>query len=146
MYSVLTKVLECQNSDPNHVCNGRCFSGHSVTAKGIKRSAQKSISHEDYKTVLETSSTTMTTSRAIRSYKHKIYSIISTKRGLSAFDDKKYIMESGIDTLSYGHYKLQKIAWKTLLWLILFYIELLNHWWEGIMVDSSSSRLAPLVI
>ena len=109
MYSVLTKVLECQNSDPDHVCNGYCFSGHSVTAKGIKRSAQRSITHDAYKTVLKSSGTTITTARSIRSYKHKLYSISNTKRGLSAYDDKKYILNNGVETLSYGHHALDNL-------------------------------------
>ena len=49
----------------------------------------------------------MTTARTIRAYNHKLYSIVINKRGLSAYDDKKYVMENGIDTCSYGHYKLQ---------------------------------------
>ena len=28
------------------------------------------------------------------------------KRALSAFDDKKYILGNGVETLSYGHYKI----------------------------------------
>lgn len=109
MYSVLTKVLECKNSDLDHVCDDQCFLGHRVTAKGIKRSAQRSITHDAYKTVLHSSGTTMTTARSIRSYKQQLYSIISTKRGLSAYDDKKYILNNGIIMISYGHYMLDNL-------------------------------------
>jgi hypothetical protein len=113
MYSVLTKILECKKKNhpdyPDHVCDDGCFKGHSVTAKGIKRSAQKSISHDAYKTTLETAGTTMTTARAIRRIKYNMFTQIVTKRGLSAYDDKKYILEDGVRTLSYGHYKLQSI-------------------------------------
>ena len=110
MYSVKTKILECKKMkvDAKHTCSDACFKGNSVTAKGIKKSAQKFINHEDYRKVLLTSSTTMTSARTIRAFNHKLYSIIITKRGLSAFDDKKYILDNGIDTCSYGHYKLKQ--------------------------------------
>ena len=107
MYSILTKVLECNNRDPDHVCGDCCFSGHSVTAKGIKRSAQKTITHENYKTVLETSGVSMTTATVIRADKYKLYTRIITKRGLSAYDDKKYILGDGVRTLSYGHWRIE---------------------------------------
>ena len=106
MYSILTRVLECNNRDPDHVCSDCCFMGHSVTAKGIKRSAQKTITHENYRTVLETSGVSMTSATAIRADKYKLYTRIRTKRGLSAYDDKKFILSNKIDTLSYGHYKI----------------------------------------
>ena len=108
MYSILTNILECNKikTDSNHKCTDACFMGNSATAKGIKESAKKSITHEDYRNVLQTCGTTITTARTIRAYNHNLYSIIIKKRGLSAFDDKKYIFENGVDTCSYGHYKL----------------------------------------
>ena len=122
MYSVLTeklvcrKVHECEEAcfqdavtcSKTHECVESCLIGHKVTAKGIARAAQKKISHEDYREVLEKQSTTMTSSRSIRSFNHNLYSISINKRGLSSFDDKKYILDDGISTLSYGHYKISK--------------------------------------
>lgn len=123
MYSVLTerlvcrKVHECEedcfqeseNCSKTHECIKSCFVGHKVTAKGITKTAQKKISHEDYREVLKKQSTTMTSSRTIRSFNHNLYSISIKKRGLSSFDDKKYILNDGITTLSYGHYEIPKI-------------------------------------
>ena len=110
MYSVLTKKLVCKKStDRNHSdhsCTKKCFNGHAVTAKGITKTAQKSISHEDYRDVLVSKTTTMSTARTIRSFNHKLYSIVIQKRGLSAYDDKKYILVDGVNTLSYGHYRI----------------------------------------
>ena len=37
-----------------------------------------------------------------------IYSVVVQKRGLSGFDDKKFILDDGISTLSYGHKQLFK--------------------------------------
>ena len=40
------------------------------------------------------------------SHLHRIYTYEFQKRGLCAFDDKRYINEDGISTYAYGHYKL----------------------------------------
>ena len=110
MYSLLTKKLDCTEieDDSDHECNNECFVGHSSTAKGVKKSAKKKITHEDYRNVLESRGTTIVTARTIRSFKHNLYSIVVNKRGLSSYDDKKFILHNGIDTLSYGHYRLKE--------------------------------------
>ena len=108
MYSVLTKKL-VSRCNKTHDCTLACSVGHSVTAKGIAKTAQKRIRHEDYRQVLNRQSTTMVKSQAIRTYGNKIYSVVVRKRGLSGFDDKKFILDDGISTLSYGHEKLIRI-------------------------------------
>lgn len=45
----------------------------------------------------------------IQSNKHVVHSKTIRKLVLSANDDKRYIMKDGINTLAYGHYKLEKI-------------------------------------
>ena len=111
MYSLLTKILECEkvNDNPDHKCEATCFIGHYSTAKAIPKATQKRISHEDYRTVLQCHSSTMTNIRTIRSFNHNLYTIVNNRRGLSSFDDKKFIMDNGANTLSYGHYKLRDI-------------------------------------
>ena len=44
----------------------------------------------------------------IRSKKHNLQIINVNKLGLSGFDDKRYILDSGIDTLAFGHYRIQQ--------------------------------------
>ena len=111
MYSLLTKKLECKEveDDPKHECDSKCFIGHSATAKGVPESAKKFITHDHYRNVLETHGTTVTSAKSIRSFGHNLYSIAIRKRGLSSFDDKKYILDNGIEMLSYGHYKLDSM-------------------------------------
>jgi len=41
----------------------------------------------------------------IRSRQHNVYTEEINKVALSAEDDKRIIMEDGISTLAYGHYK-----------------------------------------
>ena len=39
--------------------------------------------------------------KVIKSYEHKMYTSCIDKTSLSAFDDKRYILSDGIDTLPY---------------------------------------------
>lgn len=114
MYSVLTQKLICDKVDnedyPDHQCEPTCFIGGSVTAKGVPGTARKRIKHSDYRNILDNRGTNMIHASTIRSFNHKLYSINISKRGLSSYDDKKYILEDGISCLSYGHYRLRNSA------------------------------------
>ena len=41
-----------------------------------------------------------------RSYNHKIFTITQNKLALTNYDDKRYIMDDGINSLAYGQHKL----------------------------------------
>ena len=75
--------------------------------KGIKKKViQKSITHEDYKTCLFTGKEQLRKMNIIRSYDHEIYTEEVNKVALCPNDDKRYILEDGIHTMAWGHYKL----------------------------------------
>ena len=79
----------------------------SKKCKGIKKSVvKKSITHEDYKKCLLTGKEQLRKQNIIRSYKHEVYTEEVNKVALSASDDKRYILEDGINTLALGHYKI----------------------------------------
>ena len=79
----------------------------SKKCKGIKkRVVEKTITHEDYKTCLLTGKEQLRKMNIIRSYNHEVYTEEVNKVALSAEDDKRYIMDDGIHTLAWGHYKL----------------------------------------
>ena len=42
------------------------------------------------------------------SEKHEIFTLQTSKISLSWFDDKRYILPNGVDTLPYGHWTLQE--------------------------------------
>ena len=48
--------------------------------------------------------------KSIKSHNHNIKSYNITKCSLSCFDNKRYILEDGITTLTYGHYKTKSKA------------------------------------
>ena len=76
------------------------------TAKGIKKSVTKrKPRHASYKECLLEKRPTAATMNQIRNERHEIYSIKVNKIGLSHYDDKCYILNDGINTLAYGHYK-----------------------------------------
>ena len=81
--------------------------------KGVKKVVvKKEITLEDYKKCLFTKKEQERSMNTIRSRKHNIHTESITKTALSANDDKRIILEDGINTLAIGHYKIksQKIT------------------------------------
>ena len=96
MYSILCQDLsECKEKrlDNLHSCTEKCHIKHSATAKGVSKISKQKITHQEYDTLL-TSGTTMTSAKTIKTFNNSLYSVKITKRGLSAFDDKKYILDN----------------------------------------------------
>ena len=84
---------------------------HKMTAKGIKKSAMKlHVTHENYKKCLFSSrledQRQMISFNNLRSKDHNIGMYRITKVGLSCSNDKQYLLDDGITSLSYGHYKI----------------------------------------
>ena len=78
------------------------------TAKGIKKNIIKNnIKHTDYKKVLFKNKQIQHTMKTIRSSKHQLSSYEMNKISLSCFDDKRYILKKGKQSLAYGHYKIK---------------------------------------
>ena len=86
----------------------KMFEGEeSKKCKGVKKSVvKKSITHEDYKKCLTNRKPQLRKMNVIRSYKHNVFTEEVNKVALSANDDKRYILEDGINTLALGHYKI----------------------------------------
>ena len=88
--------------------SNKMFEGkESKKCKGVKKSVvKKSITHEDYKNCLFTGKEQLRKMNVIRSHKHDVYTEEVNKVALSSDDDKRYILEDGIDTLAWGHYRI----------------------------------------
>jgi hypothetical protein len=77
--------------------------------KGVKKAVvQKDLKYDDYKKTMETRTDKEIKQMTFRSYKHKLYTEKITKTGLSAYDDKCYILDDNINTLTFNHYKINK--------------------------------------
>ena len=82
----------------------------SKKCKGVKKQVvESSISHEDYKTCLTTGKEQLRKQNILRSYNHEVYTEEVNKIALSAQDDKRYILNDGIHTLAWGHYKIKDL-------------------------------------
>ena len=74
-------------------------------ARGVKKNVVKNeIRHTDYLDVLFNKKTLHHRMNTIRSESHQINSYHLNKVSLSPYDDKRYLLDDGINSLSYGHY------------------------------------------
>lgn len=80
------------------------------TAKGISKAVIRSkLRHDLYKQCLFNRETQMEPMILFRTDRHEIYTVKLNKTTLSAYDDKRYILEDGIQTLAHGHWRCQKL-------------------------------------
>ena len=73
------------------------------SAKGVNRNVKNDLRHETYKNVLFTKEELRKTMKRLQSKKHEISLLEINKLVLSAYDDKRFILEDGITTLAHGH-------------------------------------------
>ena len=84
-----------------------CDEKAKMTAKGVKRSyLKKCVRHAMYVETLRNRTSTYASFMNFRSLCHKIESVIFTKTCLSGNDNKRYVLDDGVSTLAYGHYRI----------------------------------------
>ena len=66
------------------------------------------ISNNEYNDTLFNRKTLRHQMGGTRSKKHELVTCISNKKSISCFDDKRYILSDGINTLLYGHKDIPK--------------------------------------
>ena len=75
--------------------------------KGISKNVVKrDIDHKDYLSVLQNNTIVKHKMKTFRSDHHVVSSYEINKTSLSCFDDKRYILDDGITSYAYGHYKI----------------------------------------
>ena len=78
--------------------------------KGIKKCVvKKKIQFKDYIDCLYSGKETYTKNNTITSKHHTVTTTSVNKVTLSAFDDKRHVLEDKINTLPYGHYRLKNL-------------------------------------
>lgn len=77
-------------------------------AKGIVKSVVRGeLKHSNYVKCIITQKNVRRQQNLIQSRKHKLQMVTVNKVALSAFDDKRYVMDNGVDTLAFGHFKIK---------------------------------------
>ena len=78
-----------------------------MTAKGVKKSfVDRKLKHQHYLDVLCSGESTSAQFCIIRSKRHNIETARISKVCLSAFDDKRYVLSDGVNTLAHGHFRI----------------------------------------
>jgi hypothetical protein len=78
------------------------------TCKGITKAVKdKYLTHDRYLLALTSGVSREDKVKTIRSFDHEIFSVKINKISLSAIDDKRYILNDGINTLAYGNCAIQ---------------------------------------
>ena len=80
----------------------------SKRAKGIQRAAMRDLVHADYLTQLRTPAENYVNIRRIGQKHHRVYTLESEKRGLCAFDDKRFLLADGVHTYAHGHCRIRE--------------------------------------
>jgi len=66
------------------------------------------IKFKDYKNCVLNRKTLKVDQMGIKSFNHELFTVRETKLALTSFNDKRYILDDGINSLSYGHYNIPK--------------------------------------
>ena len=75
-------------------------------AKGVKKYVvKKEFKHQNYLDCLFNNQNMRHKMNTIRSDHHVISSYQINKTSLSCYDDKRYILDDGISSLAYGHFR-----------------------------------------
>ena len=64
------------------------------------------LRHEMYKNTLEKEETYLTDIHTMQSRRHNIETIKVNKISLTPYDDKRWVLDDGINTLAFGHYSI----------------------------------------
>ena len=84
-----------------------CDNDNIKRAKGISKVVvKKDLKHDNYKTVVFSETQKVSSMTLIRSHKHELFCETIQKTGLSAFDDKRYLIDA-CRSYPYGHYKIK---------------------------------------
>ena len=81
--------------------------GVKQSAKGVQKSVKKTLNHELFKECLLNKGKVKRFMTQLRSKNHQIVVSRVHKVALSSYDDKRYLLNDGIHSLAYGHYKIQ---------------------------------------
>ena len=111
---------ECDGAAPGEFCDLRpkmySLGGGSLpqekkTGKGVQRAfLMKKVTHADFRRCLlsdkKADKQQLAKFCSIRSHKHQVSTVEIFKVGLCCYDNKRYLLDDGITSYSYGHYRI----------------------------------------
>ena len=74
-----------------------------MSVKGIKRSAQRELVHQNFRDTLFTGKTMRVYNYNIVSKDHTNLTVKQNKLALTPFDSKRFLLFDGISTMPFGH-------------------------------------------
>lgn len=78
------------------------------TAKGLQKAVLNTIiNHNNYKNVIFNNNSFPNTMNRIQSKNHNLNTVTLTKLIFTPFDDKRYILDDGVNTLPFGHKSIE---------------------------------------
>ena len=84
------------------------YTGTKSKMYSIRDVNNSSIKNEEFKDVQSNKKVIRHKMRGFKPINHKIYTYESNKISLSCYDDKRYTLSDGINTLPYGHNDIPK--------------------------------------
>ena len=85
-----------------------CDEKEEKRAKGISKVVVKKVlKHEHYRNTLFNETSAIASMICLRSHRHELFCETVQKTGLSAFDDKRYLLNS-VESYAYSHYKINR--------------------------------------
>ena len=109
MYSYLVELQHDLLNKDKEVIKRKGEINNLKKAKGITKNVTKrDLEHQHYLSCLTNSTISKNKIKTIRSVCHNVSSYEINKTSLSCYDDKRYILEDGISSYAYGHYRIGK--------------------------------------
>ena len=76
--------------------------------KSVHKGHNSNIGHDEFKDALINKKVIRHYMKGNKPFNHRMYTYKGNKISLSVFDDKRYILKDGINTLAYGHKDIPK--------------------------------------
>ena len=77
--------------------------GEKKSAIGVTKLAQRQLTHDRFEETLSSGRLIRTQNHKIASSSYQLHTVTINQVSLNAFDDKRYILDNGTDTLPFGH-------------------------------------------
>ncbi len=77
--------------------------------KGVKKYTTDPLTHENFRNSLIESKSYARSFYSIRTFKQNVYTCLTTKTAITPFDDKRYLLLDGVNSLAYGNKKIREM-------------------------------------